>query len=94
MKRYNLSSADEESLAQSLIDANILIDGFPAEGVTLDIIGVIHKPSGKKDKEGFDIYKSIEGYHANLIADLTEEQESMLPIIDPPKNPYRLFAGE
>jgi hypothetical protein len=36
----------------------------------------------------------IDGWHVNIKADLTAEQEAALPLITAPTTPYRIWAGE
>jgi hypothetical protein len=36
----------------------------------------------------------IDGWHVNIKADLTSEQESALPLITAPTTPYRIWAGD
>lgn len=64
----------------------------------LDIIGTIYKYNGNTvvGEQGFEVQvlEPIEGFHANLRAALTEEHENMLPIIEAPSTPYRVWAGE
>jgi hypothetical protein len=62
----------------------------------LDIIGTIYKPTGQttEDSNGFTVpvMEAIDGFHANLLADLTTEQQSLLPLIDAPATPVRVWA--
>ena len=61
----------------------------------LDIIGIIHKPTGETiERDGYTIpvMEAIEGFHANLLGQLTEEQQSALPLIDAPATPVRVWA--
>jgi hypothetical protein len=61
----------------------------------LDIIGTIQKPTGQTTEvDGFTVpvMEAIEGFHANLLADLTIEQQSALPLIDVPATPVRVWA--
>jgi hypothetical protein len=61
----------------------------------LDIIGTIYKPTGEtKEVNGITVpvMEAIEGFHANLLADLTTEQKSALPLIDAPATPVRVWA--
>jgi hypothetical protein len=34
----------------------------------------------------------VDGYHANLIGELTKEQQKLLPLVSAPKNPIRVWA--
>lgn len=92
--RYNLRAVSETALDDALRAAGLVNDGAPAEGVALDVIGTIYRPTGEADVEGAPVLVAIDGWHANLIADLTPAQEALLPIIPAPTNPYRIFAGE
>ena len=61
----------------------------------LDIIGTIYKPTGETTEvNGRQVptMEAIEGFHANLLADLTTEQQSALPLIDAPATPMRVWA--
>jgi hypothetical protein len=97
--RYNLRSENEAEMGAALRAAAVIDQwGRPAAGVTLDIIGTIYKATGelRQADNGLElpVMEAIPGWHANLIAELSPAQEAALPIIPPPKNPYRLFAGE
>lgn len=97
MKRYNLRAADKAALQAALIAAGVLVESEDEPHVVapnvLDVIGVISRVTGE-DKKGDPIIVTEDGYHANLIADLTKAQEKKLPIIPAPANPFRIFAGE
>lgn len=63
--------------------------------VQLDVIGTIQVATGEMGSfEGreFPIMENIEGFHANLRGQLTEEQQSALPLIDAPATPVRVWA--
>lgn len=98
MQPYILKAVDEAALNEALIAAGVLIevddDAHVAPGFDLDVIGVIHLDSGKFDKDGDPVFDAQEGYHANLMGELTAEQEALLPIIPMPNQRYRIFAGE
>ena len=62
----------------------------------VDVIGDIYTPGVYGiDEEGNPTTITeplkLDGYHINIIGDLTEELQSYR--IDPPKTPYRVFAG-
>jgi hypothetical protein len=59
----------------------------------LDIIGAIFKPTGETDAEGNAVMEALDGYHAN-IRGITPEQAELLPTIDAPANPVRMWAGD
>jgi hypothetical protein len=66
-------------------------------GINLDIIGQMYK-------ENFDIriadsfgiefpsMDPVDGFHANIRGELTEEQQAALPLIPAPATPYRVWA--
>ena len=61
----------------------------------LDVIGTIHKPTGETqeiDGRQIPVMEAIEGFHANLLGQLTTEQQSALPLIDAPTTPVRVWA--
>ena len=65
----------------------------------LDIIGVIHKPTGEvltnEDGLEYNEMAAVEGYHANYRGSLSPDQKAVLPILaKPPKNPHRKWAGD
>jgi hypothetical protein len=67
-----------------------------AQGVDLDIIGTIFKPTGRMIQmvEGeCPETAAIPGYHAN-IRGITEEQAALLPTIAKPSSPVRIWAGD
>jgi hypothetical protein len=63
----------------------------------LDVIGEIWKDSGETttDDEGnvVPVMEKIDGYHAN-IRGITEEQAALLPTIEAPASPVRIWAGD
>jgi len=64
----------------------------------LDIIGTMYTETGSMltDDEGneYPETEAMEGFHANLREELTEEQEAALPTIEAPATPYRIWAGD
>ena len=106
MTDYNLKAANESTLTAALLDAGILTNVIDADtqetirtqvanGYSLDIIGIIHKPTGAVTiNDGFEtpVMAALDGYHANLRADLTDEQIAVLPVIAAPNNPVRVWA--
>lgn len=94
---HYLKASDEATLRQALIAAGILIEAEEsdqiAEGFTLDVIGVIGVIT--KPVEGTEEIITVEGWHANLAGDLSDEQQVILAslILPMPANPYRVFAG-
>lgn len=59
----------------------------------LDIIGAIWKPTSETDAEGNAVMEQLDGYHAN-IRGITPEQAELLPIIEKPASPVRVWAGD
>lgn len=61
----------------------------------IDIIGTIYVPTGdteEVDGRQIPVMQAIDGFHANLRANLTEEQKALLPLIDEPSTPVRVWA--
>ncbi len=100
MKNYYLKFVDHADLEDTLVAAGLAetYQEVFTPRVTLDVIGIIHKPTGKmlttEDGLQYPEMLPIDGYHANLKAELTEEQEALLPLIPAPTTPYRVWAGE
>lgn len=59
----------------------------------LDVIGVIFKPTGETDAEDNAVMEALDGYHAN-IRGITAEQAALLPTIEKPNSPVRVWAGD
>ena len=96
---YFLKAADEQALMTKLAEvgavksyevkdetgAVIETRYAPAQGVSLDIIGTISKPTGTliKTSEGLEVpeMEQLEGFHANLRGnlDLSEKVELVMP---------------
>ena len=71
-------------VAAGLIDA----EGYPAEGVAVDVIGAITRLEG-------DTPVTLPGWHVNVrTVGLTDEQRAALEGISmlAPANPFRIFA--
>lgn len=71
-------------------------DSLPVAGVDLDVIGPIWKRTGVmlQGEDGeYPEMQELDGYHAN-IRGITAEQAAMLPTIDAPANPVRMWAGD
>lgn len=104
MQNYFLKFKDQAELEATLIAAGLATSETIAEEivfapkVTLDVIGLIYKPTGKtlqtEDGLSYPEMKAVDGWHANLKADLTAEQEVVLPLIAAPATSYRFWAGE
>ena len=97
MKDYFLRADTREQIDQDLVDAGLLTvaDGEPITNpeVIIDYVGIIHRPSEALDEDGNLIMEPVEGYHVSLRGKLTAEQEALLPIIETPSQPQRIFAG-
>jgi len=69
-----------------------------ADTPMLDIIGTMYRETGTMltDSEGIEYpeMEPIDGYHANLREELTDEQVALLPTIEAPTVPYRKWAGD
>lgn len=69
-----------------------------ADTPMLDIIGTMYRATGTMltDGEGMEYpeMEAVDGYHANLREELTDEQVALLPTIDAPTVPYRKWAGD
>jgi len=99
MKDYFLRAENRLIIDQALQSAGLLsyIEGEPVLSAAVDYVGTIYRPTGVMllNAEGGKSpeMQAVEGYHANLRADLTAEQEALLPIIEAPNQPQRIFAG-
>jgi hypothetical protein len=102
---YYLKANSEENMWETLTAAGLTseYEGKKyAKGISLDVIGVIYKETGNMttvtDPEGntFEVpeTQAIEGYHANIRGDLTEEQQQALPLIAKPSTPNRIWFGD
>ena len=64
----------------------------------LDIIGTMYRATGNTltDSDGMEYpeMEAVDGYHANLREELTDEQVALLPTVDAPATPYRKWAGD
>lgn len=101
MKDYFLRADNREQIDQALQSAGLLfyVDGelITPEEVVVYYVGAVFRPTGimLMDEEGneYPEEKPVDGYHVNLRAALTPEQEALLPIIPEPANPQAIFAG-
>lgn len=102
---YYLRANDEQHLWQALSAAGLTVEteeGPRAQGIDLDIIGVIYRETGamitaNSPDQGEFTYPETEpipGFHANLRGDLSEEQIALLPLIDKPTTPVRIWFGD
>jgi hypothetical protein len=101
MQNYYLKFENQEQLESVLIanDLAQIYDEQFAPKTNLDVIGLIYKPTGNIiTTDGFEYPEKlpISGWHANIKADLTEEQEAVLtPFLVPePIAPVRKWGGE
>jgi hypothetical protein len=105
MQDYYLKTNTEQELWNCLVSLDLAvwndeIDRFIPKGINLDIIGTIYKPTGETQYigEGFQhpiqvpVMVSVAGFHANIRADLTEEQQARLPLVPAPLTPSRVWA--
>ncbi|AQS50711.1 hypothetical protein PAEH1_02575 [Paenalcaligenes hominis] len=99
MKDYFLRAENRLFIDQALRNVGLLsyIDGEYVANAAIDYVGIVDRPTGRMllDNEGeeYPEMEPVEGYHVNLRADLNAEQEALLPIIEAPNNPQRIFAG-
>lgn len=102
---YYLRANDEPHLWHTLAAAGLTVEtehGPRAQGIDLDIIGVIYRETGQmitanSPDQGEFTYPETEpmlGWHANLRGDLSEAQQLLLPLIDKPTAPVRIWFGD
>jgi hypothetical protein len=93
----------EDTLNQRPVDLEVSDEWQPSGSFTwvakcqLDIIGVIFRPTGETQVvEGIEmsVMEQLDGFYANLRAELSPSQEEALPLIDKPNNPQRVWAGD
>jgi hypothetical protein len=113
---YYLKSTSEGELKALLLSANILVASeevlgengeviypasqYPAEGLVIDYVGTIYKPTGNMINVGAPSHLEypemvpLDGFHANLRGALTEEQEAAIAsiVLPIPANPVRIWA--
>lgn len=111
---HYLKAASEAELRAALIDAAVVVveaatvnesgevilpaHDRVADGLVIDIIGEIHKPTGETvTVDGLQVPEMapVPGYHANLRGELSDDQILILaPVLlaDPPANPFRVWA--
>ena len=83
-----LKADSEDALMTALADSG-------ASGYSIDIIGVIYKQTGETVLEEGTIMPEIsmiDGFHANLRGSFTESQKALLPLIEAPATPMRVWA--
>lgn len=102
-----LKAADEATMNAALLAAGLMVEqtetdeegnvtvtgAYPAQGVSLDVIGPIVRVVGYDD-DGEPIVQEYPEWHVNLRADLNDEQiEAVAPFtITPPETPFRVWA--
>ena len=96
---YYLKFTTEQAMKDSFITLELaeMIDNTFITKVPTDVIGTIYKPTGVMlTSNGIDYPEmvAIDGWHVNIIADLTEIQQASLPLLSKPLTPYRVWAGE
>ena len=79
--------AVEQYEVRSEVGDEVQVKYRPAQGVNIDIIGTIYKPTGDmtKNAEGIEVpvMEQLEGFHANLRGNLTLGETKELIIYQP-----------
>ena len=107
---YYIKAENEEALWSALFAADVASesteDGVTyrgaKEGYALDVIGLIYKGTGQMVEVNdpdmgtytYEEQAPIDGFHANLRGNLTDEQKALLPLIDKPATPNRIWFGD
>ncbi|MEI2416231.1 hypothetical protein V8Z80_08605 [Orrella sp. JC864] len=102
MTTYYIRTATEAEMQSALIAAGVLVpDGdelVVAAGLALDMVGQIYRSTGQTEQIEVGgevveqpVYAAVPGWHANLLGELSAEQLTQLPVIDPPATPARRF---
>jgi hypothetical protein len=107
---YYIKAESEEALWSALFAADVASesteDGVTYRGAksgyALDVIGLIYRGTGQmvevNDPDmgtfSYEEQAPIEGFHANLRGNLTDEQKALLPLIDKPATPNRIWFGD
>lgn len=109
IKDYFLRAETKEQIDVALEGAGILtITESEAENgevereytysAAVDYVGTVHRPTGAMitDDDGVEYPETapVDGYHANVRGNLTPEQVALLPCIERPGSPQRIFAGD
>lgn len=83
---------DSEAAALAALEAaGLTVDGAPAQGVWLDVVGVIVRPLGEPDASGVQPVEQLDGWHVNaLLAGPVPEQ--LLPHVVSPAARVRVWA--
>jgi hypothetical protein len=101
MKDFYLKTNTEKELWDHLVALDLAVwveetSRFQPRGINLDIIGTIYEPTGNAITTAggyqFPETVAVPGFHANIRADLTEEQQAQLPLVAAPATPYRVWA--
>lgn len=94
---YYLRGPDEAAAEAALALAGLLIDGGPADGVALSVIGTIQE-GGEYGPDGEVVQAptALPGWHINmrLARELTAAEQTALRdvLIEPPATPFRVWA--
>lgn len=84
-----LKAESEHALYAALESAGVIdAERMVCPGYALDVIGTITRQTG--DAENL-VIETLDGFHANLRGDLTDEQKALLPVIPAPGNPVRTW---
>jgi hypothetical protein len=82
----------DEAQAQALMPYAFDPELQAPAGMTIDIVGIIHKPTGEmlmgEDGE-YPAMAPIPGFHANVIGTIPD---ALLPFVVTPAAPSRIFA--
>ena len=102
---YYLKATSEEAMWDALTAADLTseYEGKKyAKGISLDVIGVIYTETGNTttvtgpsgEEMQVPEMQAIDGFHANIRGELTEEQQQLLPLISKPSTPVRVWFGD
>jgi hypothetical protein len=87
-----LRFADEAEALAALEAAGLTVEGAPALGVWLDVIGVIVRPIGEPDAEGVQPVEQLPGWHVNALLS-GDVPEQLQPYIVAPAQRVRVWAS-
>jgi len=102
---YYLRAESEQDLWQKLAEAGLASEHEGqryATGIDLDVIGVIYRETGETittstpemGEYSYPEMAPIPGFHANIRGELTEQQRLLLPLIEKPTTPVRVWFGD
>jgi len=107
---YYIKAESEEALWSALFAADVAFESTDEgvtyrgakSGYALDVIGLIYRGTGQMVEVNdpdmgtytYEEQAPIEGFHANLRGNLTDEQKALLPLIDKPATPNRIWFGD